>query len=86
MALIRKFPEGMPVGEVRDAYSKVMADVDVLRQEGSLWTLPHHDSNELMLYPRDFPPVISVSPDVAALWHEIEVRFPLPHAPPSWKP
>lgn len=63
----------MPVGEVRDAYPKVMADVDLLRQEGSLWALPHHDSNELMLYPRDFPPVISISPDVAALWHEIEV-------------
>lgn len=65
----------MLMGEVRDAYPKVAADVDTLRKEGSLWALPHQDANELVLYPREDPPVIIVSPEVAALWHEIEVTL-----------
>jgi transcription initiation factor TFIIE subunit beta len=77
ISLIRKFPEGISVEEVRDTYPKVLADVESLRQEGSLWALPHHDSNVQMLYPREFPPVITVSSDVASLWHEIEVTLVL---------
>lgn len=65
----------MLMGEVRDAYPTVAADVDLLRQEGGLWALPHHDGNDLVLYPREDPPVITVSPDVAALWHEVEVTL-----------
>ena len=31
------------------------------------------ETGELVLYPREHPPLIKVSADVAALWHEVAV-------------
>lgn len=39
-----------------------------------VWGLPDVDTGELVLYPREDPPLIQVTPDVAALWHEVQVR------------
>ena len=51
-----------------------------------VWGLPNVDTGELVLYPREHPPIIETTPDVAALWHEVQVCClllpwppPLPH-------
>jgi hypothetical protein len=38
-----------------------------------VWGLPNVDTGELVLYPREDPPLIETTPDVAALWHEVQV-------------
>ena len=41
--------------------------------QGKVWGVPSAETGELVLYPREQPPLIRVSPDVAALWHEVVV-------------
>ena len=42
--------------------------------QGKVWGVQSAETGELVLYPREQPPLIRVSPDVAALWHEVVVR------------
>lgn len=42
--------------------------------QGKVWGIQSAETGELVLYPREHPPLIKVSADVAALWHEVMVR------------
>ena len=44
-----------------------------------VWGLPSVDTGELVLYPHEDPPLIEVTPDVAALWHGVQVRWRMLH-------
>lgn len=68
-------PEGTYSTALTDAYPDVAADIAALRAEGLIWALPSVDTGGGdVLYPREERPLIQVSPDVAALWHEVSVR------------
>ncbi len=41
--------------------------------QGKVWGVLSAETGELVLYPREHPPLIKVSADVAALWHEVAV-------------
>ena len=41
--------------------------------QGKVWGVQSAETGELVLYPREQPPLIRVSHDVAALWHEVVV-------------
>ncbi len=54
------------------------ADIAALKSEGLIWALPSVDvGGDDVLYPREERPLIRVDPDVAALWHEVTVRYKL---------
>ena len=44
--------------------------------QGKVWGVQSAETGELVLYPREHPPLIKVSADVAALWHEVAVSNP----------
>lgn len=67
-------PDGTYSGALKDAYPTVADDIAALRSECLIWLLPSVDvGGDEVLYPREERPMISVSPDVAALWHEVTV-------------
>jgi transcription initiation factor TFIIE subunit beta len=66
-------PEGTHSGSLRDAYPGVAADMAALQAEGLVWALPNQDTGAPVLYPRERRPPIAITPDVAALWHEVTV-------------
>ncbi|BDA43008.1 probable general transcription factor IIE subunit 2 at C-terminar half [Coccomyxa sp. Obi] len=73
-AHLLRAPDGTYSGALKDAYPTVMDDIAALRNEGLIWLLPSVDvGGDDVLYPREERPMISVSPDVAALWHEVTV-------------
>lgn len=77
-AHLLRAPEGTLIGTLKDAYPDVASDIAALRSEGLIWTLPSVDvGGDEVLYPREELPLIRVSPDVAALWHEVTVRSSL---------
>ena len=77
-AHLMRAPEGVYAGSLKDAYPDVAEDIAALRSEGLIWTLPSVDvGGDEVLYPREERPMIRVSPDVAALWHEVTVRSSL---------
>ena len=41
--------------------------------QGKVWGVQSAETGELVLYPREHPPLIKISADVAALWHEVAV-------------
>ena len=41
--------------------------------QAKVWGVQSAETGELVLYPREHPPLIKVSADVAALWHEVAV-------------
>ena len=51
--------------------------------QGKIWGIQSAETGELVLYPREHPPLIKVSADVAALWHEVTVRCRLLQVPRS---
>ncbi len=73
-AHLLRTPDGTYSGALKDAYPTVLDDIAALRNEGLIWLLPSVDvGGDDVLYPREERPMISVSPDVAALWHEVTV-------------
>ncbi|KAJ4850568.1 hypothetical protein Tsubulata_030037 [Turnera subulata] len=53
LTLIQKYPEGIHVLELVDAYPAVMEDLKALRAEGYIWLLLNSDSQEGTAYPND---------------------------------
>lgn len=73
LALIQKYPKGMPVTELKDAYPSVMDDLQVLKAERKIWLLLNSDSQEDMVYPNDPRVNIRVDDDIKQLFRSIEL-------------
>lgn len=73
LRLIRKFPEGLPVVDVKDAYPTVLEDLQTLKAAGQVWLLSNMDSQEDIVYPNDPKAIIKVDDDLKQLFRSIEL-------------
>ncbi|KAJ8767607.1 hypothetical protein K2173_018165 [Erythroxylum novogranatense] len=71
--LVRKYPEGIPVIDLKDAYPTVMEDLQALKAAGQIWLLSNFDSQEDIAYPNDPRAVIKVDDDLKQLFRGIEL-------------
>lgn len=73
LVLVRKFPEGIPVIDLKDAYPTVMDDLQALKSAGDIWLLSNFDSQEDVAYPNDPRVPIKVDDDLKELFRSIEL-------------
>ncbi|OEL14012.1 hypothetical protein BAE44_0024965 [Dichanthelium oligosanthes] len=73
LVLVRKFPEGLAVVEVKDAYPNVLEDLQALKAAGEVWLLSNMDSQEDIVYPNDPKAKIKVDDDLKQLFRETEL-------------
>ncbi|KAK9152570.1 hypothetical protein Sjap_000050 [Stephania japonica] len=73
LILIRKFPEGIQVIDLKDAYPTVVEDLQTLKAAGEVWLLSNFDSQEDIVYPNDPRSVIKVDDDLKQLFRGIEL-------------
>ncbi|KAK8953334.1 hypothetical protein KSP40_PGU009634 [Platanthera guangdongensis] len=73
LSLIRKFPEGLAVIDVKDSYTSVLEDLQALKAAGQIWLLANNDSQEDIVYPNDPKVVIKVDEDLKQLFRGIEL-------------
>lgn len=73
LSLIRAFPEGLAVVDVKDAYLSVMEDLQALKVAGQVWLLSNMDSQEDIVYPNDPKVTIKVDDDLKQLFRGIEL-------------
>ncbi|KAK9149952.1 hypothetical protein Syun_008261 [Stephania yunnanensis] len=73
LVLIRKFPEGIQVIDLKDAYPTVLEDLQSLKAAGDVWLLSNFDSQEDIVYPNDPRSVIKVDDDLKQLFRGIEL-------------
>lgn len=64
LSLIRKYPEGLAVVEVKDAYPSVLEDLQALKASGDVWWLSGTDSLEDMMCPNDPRSKIKIDDDL----------------------
>ncbi|XP_031099081.1 uncharacterized protein LOC116025604 [Ipomoea triloba] len=74
LTLIRRYGEGIPIIDLKDAYPTVMEDLQSLKAAGQVWLLSNFDSQEDIAYPND-PKVRTnkVDEDIKQLFLEIEL-------------
>ncbi|XP_010261945.1 PREDICTED: general transcription factor IIE subunit 2-like [Nelumbo nucifera] len=73
LVLIRKFPEGIAIIDLKDAYPTVMEDLQALKAAGQVWLLSNFDSQEDIAYPNDPRVPIKVDDDLKQLFRGIEL-------------
>ncbi|XP_043718775.1 general transcription factor IIE subunit 2-like [Telopea speciosissima] len=73
LVLIRKFPEGIAIIDLKDAYLTVMEDLQALKAAGQVWLLSNFDSQEDIAYPNDPRVPIKVDDDLKQLFRGIEL-------------
>ncbi|XP_057519747.1 uncharacterized protein LOC130800303 [Amaranthus tricolor] len=73
LSTIRKFREGMPVIDLKDAYPNVMEDLQTLKADRKVWLLSNIDSQEDIVYPNDPRVPIKVDDDLKQLFRSIEL-------------
>ncbi|XAR55050.1 hypothetical protein NMG60_11030426 [Bertholletia excelsa] len=73
LVLIRKYPEGIAVIDLKDAYPTVMEDLQALKAAGQIWLLSNFDSQEDIAYPNDPRVPIKVDDDLKVLFRDIEL-------------
>ncbi|CAL9084961.1 unnamed protein product [Musa textilis] len=73
LSLIRKYPEGLQVVEVKDSYPSVMEDLQALKAAGQIWLMSNMDSQEHIVYPNDPKVMIKVDDDLKQHFREIEL-------------
>ncbi|KAF6148996.1 hypothetical protein GIB67_009615 [Kingdonia uniflora] len=75
LVLIRKFPEGIPVIDLKDSYPTIVEDLQALKSAGQIWLLSNFDSQEDIAYPND-PRIqgkVKVDDDLKVFFREIEL-------------
>lgn len=72
LVLVRKLPEGVPMGDLKDSYPGIQADVQDLKATGKVWVLMNSDSQEDIVYPNDPKIVIKVDEDLKQLIRGID--------------
>ncbi|GAV77005.1 hypothetical protein CFOL_v3_20477 [Cephalotus follicularis] len=73
LVLIRKFPEGIAVIDLKDAYPTVMEDLQALKAAGHIWLLSNFDSQEDIAFPNDPRVPIKVDDELKHLFRSIEL-------------
>lgn len=73
LKLIKKFPEGIAVIDLKDAYTAVVDDLQALKGTGEIWLLSNFDSQEDIAYPNDTKADIRVDDDLKQLFRGIEL-------------
>lgn len=73
LSLVRKYPEGLQVVEVKDSYPSVLEDLQALKAAGHVWLLSNMDSQEDIVYPNDPKVMIKVDDDLKQLFRGIEL-------------
>lgn len=73
LVLVRKFPEGIAVIDLKDSYPTVMDDLQTLKAAGQIWLLSNFDSQEDIAYPNDPRVPIKVDEDLKQLFRKIEL-------------
>ncbi|KAL3833520.1 hypothetical protein ACJIZ3_008256 [Penstemon smallii] len=73
LVLIRKFPEGISVVDLKDSYPKVMDDLQSLKACGHIWLISSFDSPGDIAYPNDPRANIEVDDDLKQLFMGIEL-------------
>ncbi|CAI8619381.1 unnamed protein product [Vicia faba] len=73
LQLVRKYPEGIAVIDLKDAYPSVMEDLQALKAAGQIWLLANFDSQEDVAYPNDPKANIKVDDDLKQLFRSIEL-------------
>ncbi|KAK7270493.1 hypothetical protein RIF29_23676 [Crotalaria pallida] len=73
LVLIRKYPEGIAVIDLKDAYPTVMEDLQALKAARQIWLLSNFDSQEDIAYPNDPRVPIVVDDDLKLLFRGIEL-------------
>ncbi|CAI5465877.1 unnamed protein product [Closterium sp. Yama58-4] len=73
LRLIREHKDGIPMADVRDAYSGVAQHVQELRALGQAWVLFNADSGDEVLFPNDPRITIKVDPNIRALFRRIDL-------------
>ncbi|PRQ33734.1 putative transcription factor TFIIE beta subunit, DNA-binding domain-containing protein [Rosa chinensis] len=53
LSLVQKFPEGIPVIDLKDAYPSAMEDLQALKAAGDIWLLSSFNAQEDIAYPND---------------------------------
>lgn len=71
--LIRKFPEGLAIVDLKDSYPNVMDDLQALKTDRQVWLLSNFDSHEDVVYPNDPRIPIKVDDELKLLFREIEL-------------
>lgn len=74
LALLQRAPDGTRLGDLRDAYPGAADDAAALAGEGQAWLLPGGETFDAVAFPRA-PAPMPVSDEVAAAWHQTEVRL-----------
>eukprot|EP00250_Pteridium_aquilinum_P018276 c24017_g1_i1 orf=491-1348(-) len=72
LVLIRKVPEGIPTGDLKDSYSGILKDLQELKASGQVWLILNNDSQQDVVYPNDPKVQIKVDDDVKQLIRSIE--------------
>ncbi|XP_031504997.1 uncharacterized protein LOC116267429 [Nymphaea colorata] len=73
LLLIRKAPEGIAVGDLKDAYPFVMEDLQDLKAAGDVWLLSNLECQEDTVYPNDPRVVMKVDDDIKQLFRGIDM-------------
>nr|XP_043620623.1 general transcription factor IIE subunit 2 [Erigeron canadensis]XP_043620624.1 general transcription factor IIE subunit 2 [Erigeron canadensis] len=71
--LVRAFPEGIAVADLKDAYPTVMEDLQALKAARQIWLLSNFDSQEDIAYPNDPRVPIKVDDELKQLFRAIEL-------------
>ncbi|KAF9617581.1 hypothetical protein IFM89_037393 [Coptis chinensis] len=73
LRLVRKFPEGIAVIDLKDAYTTIMEDLQAMKAGGLIWLLSNFDSQEDIAYPNDPRVLLKVDDDLKQFFRGIEL-------------
>ena len=70
---------GCILRDLTATYGQAEKDVEKMRKEGLIWVLPATEKGQVMLYPRQHPPLLTVNEAIRKDWLAIQVSC-LAHA------
>ncbi|VVB12299.1 unnamed protein product [Arabis nemorensis] len=72
LSLVNKYPDGIIVNDLKDAYLNVLEDLQALKSSEDIWLLSSN-SKEYIAYPNDFKNEIKVDEEFKALFRDIDI-------------
>ncbi|KFK28665.1 hypothetical protein AALP_AA7G030300 [Arabis alpina] len=73
LSLVKKYPDGIAVNELKDAYPNVLEDLQALKSSEDIWLLSNSNDNTKVAYPNDFKSGIKVDEEFKALFRDIDI-------------
>ncbi|XP_076927364.1 uncharacterized protein LOC143590898 [Bidens hawaiensis] len=73
LCLVRTYPEGIAVADLKDTYPTVMDDLQALKAGRQIWLLSSFDSQEEIAYPDDPRVLIDADDELKGLFRSIEL-------------